>query len=83
MVFSSTVLVFLFLPLLLGLHAVCPMRLRNGLLLGASLLFYAWGEPTFLPIMLLSGSVKKLPVPACKISAGLRLIKIEKAADPS
>jgi hypothetical protein len=29
------------------------------------------------------GSVKKLPVPACKISAGLRLIKIEKAADPS
>lgn len=54
MVFSSQVFLFLFLPVLLSLHFVCPHRWRNALLLAASLLFYAWGGPTFLLLMLAS-----------------------------
>ena len=55
MVFSSTVFLFLFLPALLALYYL-PFRLglrwRNAVLLVGSLLFYAWGEPTFVFVML-------------------------------
>ncbi len=44
MVFSSTVFLFLFLPLVLASHLLVPARWRNAHLLAASLLFYAWGE---------------------------------------
>lgn len=54
MVFSSTVFVFLFLPVVLGLYACVRRELRNLLLLLASLLFYAWGEGFFVLIMLAS-----------------------------
>jgi alginate O-acetyltransferase complex protein AlgI len=49
--FTHPVFLFLFLPALLLLHAVMPRRTRNGLLLGASLLFYAWGEGLFVLVM--------------------------------
>ncbi len=47
MLFSSLVFLSLFLPAVLAGHFLTPrtMRLRNGFLLAASLLFYAWGEP--------------------------------------
>ncbi|HEV3022234.1 MAG TPA: MBOAT family O-acyltransferase [Pirellulales bacterium] len=54
MVFSSPVFLFLFLPLTLGLCFACPPRWRNLPLLAASLLFYAWGEPQLLTVMLAS-----------------------------
>lgn len=54
MVFSSLVFLFLFLPLVLLLYYCFPRRLRNALLLLANLLFYGWGEPVFLSIMLFS-----------------------------
>ena len=61
MLFSSSVFLFLFLPLvLLGYYGLCaPLgRLRrpvqNLLLLCASLLFYAWGEPWFVLVMMAS-----------------------------
>ena len=54
MLFSSPVFVFLFLPLVLGLYFVVHPRLRNALLLVASLFFYAWGEPQMVVVMLLS-----------------------------
>jgi alginate O-acetyltransferase complex protein AlgI len=54
MVFSSFVFLFLFLPIVLLLYYVCPVRGRNGVLLAASLLFYAWGEPVYVLIMLFS-----------------------------
>ena len=54
MVFSSTLFLFLFLPAVLLLYAIAPRRLRNGVLLLASLLFYAWGEPRFVLVMLAS-----------------------------
>ena len=54
MLFTHPVFVFLFLPGLLLLHVLAPKRARNGLLLGASLLFYLWGERAFVLVMLAS-----------------------------
>jgi alginate O-acetyltransferase complex protein AlgI len=45
MVFSSAIFLFVFLPLVIGLYFLLHPRLRNLLLLVASLLFYSWGEP--------------------------------------
>ena len=44
MVFSSTVFLFLFLPVVLALYFGARVELRNLILLVASLLFYSWGE---------------------------------------
>ena len=54
MVFSSTTFLLAFLPLVAILYYICPRKLRNGLLLVSSLLFYGWGEPVYLGIMVLS-----------------------------
>jgi alginate O-acetyltransferase complex protein AlgI len=54
MLFSSPVFLFGFLPLLLALYFISPRPVRNVLLLMASLLFYAWGEPALVVLMLLS-----------------------------
>ncbi len=54
MVFSSIVFLCFFLPSVLVLYLLCPVRFRNALLLLASLLFYAWGEPKYILIMLFS-----------------------------
>src|SRR5439155_10800342 len=53
--FTSPVLLFLFLPLVLGAYSLLGRRARNGFLLVASLLFYAWGEGTF--VLVLCGSI--------------------------
>src|SRR5208283_4784348 len=58
MVFSSPVFLFLFLPLVLALCLPAPPRLRNLLLLTASLIFYAWGERTYIAILLVSIATK-------------------------
>ena len=53
MVFSSGVFLFVFLPVLLVIYYALKGRTaRNYILLAASLLFYAWGEPVFIFIML-------------------------------
>lgn len=55
MVFSSLSFLFLFLPVLVILYYATPNRTwRNGVLLVGSLLFYAWGEPRLIIIMLFS-----------------------------
>ena len=52
MVFSSLTFLFLFLPLVLLLYYILPgIRAKNILLLVASLLFYAWGEPVYVFLM--------------------------------
>ena len=57
MVFSSLTFLFRFLPFALLAYFAAPRSWRNGVLLVASLFFYAWGEPRYLPIMLLSIAV--------------------------
>ncbi len=59
MVFSSNIFLFAFLPLTLALYFLLPKSLatkniRNGILLAASLVFYAWGELQYLGLLLLS-----------------------------
>jgi len=54
MVFSSLVFLWLFLPVVLGLYFIAQDKYRNLLLLIASLFFYAWGEPIYLSVMVLS-----------------------------
>ena len=55
MVFSSPIFLFLFLPVVLTGYFFLPgLRLKNLWLLGFSLLFYAWGEPIFIFLALLS-----------------------------
>ena len=55
MLFASPLFLFLFLPVTLAAYFVVPRRLRNGVLLVASLVFYAWGEAPYL--LLVVGSV--------------------------
>ncbi|MDI9497695.1 MAG: MBOAT family O-acyltransferase [Bacillota bacterium] len=57
MVFSSPVFVFLFLPLTLLLSVVLPKRWHNAMLLLMSLIFYAWGEPVYVLLMLASSLI--------------------------
>ena len=56
MVFSSATFLFYFLPIVLAAYflVVGFPRLRNWVLLAASLVFYAWGEGAYLLVMLLS-----------------------------
>ena len=54
MVFSSAVFLLIFLPIVLLIYYAVPMRVKNPVLLAASLLFYAWGEPVYILIMLFS-----------------------------
>lgn len=51
MIFSSIPFLYYFLPLALLLCYLVPSRARNAFLLLASLVFYAWGEPKYLPVM--------------------------------
>ena len=54
MVFSSLTFLFLFFPIVIGVYYLCPRVLRNLWLLAASLLFYAWGEPVYIRLMVAS-----------------------------
>ena len=57
MVFSSTVFLFIFLPLVLILNFLLKQEYRNFFLLLASLGFYAWGEGVLVVLMLFSISI--------------------------
>ena len=55
MVFSSAIFLFIFLPVVFVLDRVLPgIRTKNLLLLIASLIFYSFGQPVYLPLLLLS-----------------------------
>ncbi len=54
MVFSCIPFLFFFLPLCLILYYAVPFSWKNGILLIFSLIFYAWGEPLYILLMLFS-----------------------------
>lgn len=54
MVFSSLSFLELFLPLTILLYFIVPRKARNLILFIVSLLFYAWGEPIYVVLMLFS-----------------------------
>lgn len=54
MVFSEPVFMFLFLPVTLLIYYAVPFRFKNAVLFLTGLLFYSWGEPVYVLIMILS-----------------------------
>lgn len=54
MLFSSLTFLFAFLPVTLVLYFLAKDKYKNYVLLVASLIFYAWGEPKYIVLMLLS-----------------------------
>ena len=86
MVFSNSVFLFLFLPIVLLGYYILRGRARNYWLLAVSLVFYAWNKPSFLWILLTSIAVnyvgallvekierKKLKFLVLSLTAGVNL----------
>ena len=58
MVFSNLIFLYLFLPVCLIFYFLCQnIRAKNAVLIVFSLIFYAWGEPVYLLLMLASVAV--------------------------
>lgn len=54
MLFSSIPFLYYFLPAVFILYFIAPNKLKNAVLLLSSLVFYAWGEPKYVFLMLAS-----------------------------
>ena len=54
MVFSSLLFLFTYLPIVLLIYYLSPLKWRNGVLLIFNLIFYGWGEPVYIVIMFAS-----------------------------
>ena len=54
MVFSSLTFLFAFLPITLILYYLVPKKAKNVVILISGLVFYAWGEPIYVLVMILS-----------------------------
>ncbi len=54
MVFSSLLFLFIYLPVVLAIYYIVPRRWRNLWLFIANLVFYGWGEPVYILLMLFS-----------------------------
>lgn len=77
LVFSSFIFLFAFLPLALLSYFAAPDKLKNGILLLFSLVFYAWGEPLWIVILLFNtvlGWIGGLLLERSRNSARSRLI---------
>ncbi|MBR6708647.1 MAG: MBOAT family protein [Clostridia bacterium] len=57
MVFSSLEFLFLYLPITLICYYLAPLKWRNAILFAVSLVFYGWGEPRYLFLMLFTIAV--------------------------
>jgi alginate O-acetyltransferase complex protein AlgI len=57
MVFSSPIFLFIYLPIVFMVYKVLPVRLKNYFLMVVSLFFYAWGEPLYIILMIVSVTV--------------------------
>ena len=70
MLFSSSIFIFLFLPVILFIYFLAPRKLKNLVLLVASIFFYTWGENILVLVMLSSLTIDYLC--AILIDKGLR-----------
>ncbi len=57
MVFSSLLFMFIYLVVVLAVYYIAPLKLRNVWLFIVNLIFYAWGEPFYVILMLFSISI--------------------------
>lgn len=76
MLFSSISFLYYFLPCVLILYFLSPRRAKNAVLLLASLVFYGWGEPVYLFLMLGSIAAGYLSGLFCEKFRGTRRAKI-------
>lgn len=79
MVFSSTLFLFRFLPIFILLYFMAPGRMKNFILLLGSLIFYAWGEPVYVGLMLfstISDYLHGLAIEACKKKSTKRIFLV-------
>lgn len=77
MLFSGIPFLYYFLPVVLLLYFIAPKILKNGVLLVASLFFYAWGEPKIVVIMIASilvGFISGLVIEAFRHKKGVKII---------
>ncbi len=72
MVFSSTPFLFIYLPIVLAVYYLVPRRGRNVWLFAVNLVFYGWGEPAYLFLMLFSI--------ALNYAAGLLIVRFRSGA---
>ena len=83
MVFSSLYFLFLYLPVVLLVYYLVPLRFRNLVLLVFNLIFYAWGEPVYIVIMFVSIAIDYthgMLVSKCKRKGNLRGAKMAVAS---
>jgi len=93
MLFSSIPFLYYFLPIVLIAHFLVPKKLKNAVLLIASLFFYGWGEPKYVLLMIFAilafygyglavgtGKYKKLWLVLSAVT-GLVLLTVFKYAD--
>ena len=58
MVFSSLLFLYIFLPICIGAYyLVRSLRAKNAVLIAASLVFYAWGEPVYVLLLVFSAAM--------------------------
>ena len=50
MVFSSILFMFIYLPVVLLLYYIAPVKWRNPILFVFNMIFYGWGEPCIYPV---------------------------------
>ena len=80
MVFSTSIFIYLFLPITLLIYYIAPKKSKNFIILLSGLVFYSWGEPIYVVVMLISTMIdyfaglvmnhfegKKLPRKICLI----------------
>ena len=79
MLFSGIPFLFYFLPCVLLLYFLAPKKLKNTVLLISSLVFYGWGEPKFLILMIASiliGYISGLLIEAFSDKKGAKIVLI-------
>ena len=57
MIFSSLIFIFFFLPLFFLIYYLVPNKFKNIIILIFSLIFYSWGEPIYILLLLFSSVV--------------------------
>ena len=75
MVFSSLLFIFRFMPVFFAIYYLVPAKWRNAVLLFGSIIFYAWGEPKYAILVLISITVNyflALGIDAAEDKQGLR-----------
>ena len=53
MVFSTSIFIYLFLPITLLIYYIAPKKSKNFIILLSGLVFYSWGEPIYVVVMLI------------------------------